>query len=359
MKKQSENNYLYHYFERDFGPFMSLTALAFEEAKQILMAQKQAGKFHNPDIDGFLQKRYDRDTKLRDVFIAHGGKPKRITPIYMMLGEHNQWESAYENPAVIKIPLDEFDPLTVSFTYGDSFAVFNPVLFGKEEYWNRIYFSDEILAVIEQYGFPTYVEYDFKRGIYPKDKNINHHLKYVEAHVWDDTILNTYRNKWTLQKNVKLRNYKPDDCKEVYKLFYDTIHSINATDYNESQLDSWAPKDIDFEHWNKRLLRNDYSVVAEKDGIIVGIGTADDTGYFDSLYVHKDYQRIGVATLIADDLERYIGGKGSRIITTDASITTRPFFEKRGYVVQAEQSVECRGQYLTNYKMQKSMEVRK
>ena len=140
---------------------------------EILLAQKAAGKFINPDIDGFLQKRYDRDKKLRDMFISHGGKPTRTTPVYMMLGEHKQWESAYENLAVIKIPLEEFDRLSVSFTYGDSFAIFNPSLFGKEEYWNRLYFVDEI-----------------------KDSHINHHLKYVEAHVWSDDVLDKYRNIW-------------------------------------------------------------------------------------------------------------------------------------------------------------------
>ncbi len=196
----TEKIYLYHYFELDFGPFMTLTALPFEKAKQILIAKKAAGKAVNPDIDGFLKKRYDRDKRLRHAFISHGGRPKLTAPVYMMLGEHRQWESAYENPAVIKIPLCEFDPLTVSFTYGDSFAVFNPALFGGEEYWNKIYFADEIMEVINRRGFPPYVEYDFKRGIYPADKHINHHLKYVEAHVWDDEILNRYRVEWTARK---------------------------------------------------------------------------------------------------------------------------------------------------------------
>ena len=172
---------------------MTLTELPIEEARQLLIEKKNTGNFGNPDIEGFLRNRYNRDKQLREIFIEHGGKPQRAAPIYMMLGEHRQWESAYENPAVIKIPLKEFDPLTVSFTYGDSFAIFNPKLFGEEEYWNKIYFADEILEVVERLGFPPHVEYDFKRSIYPTDKHINHHLKYVEAHVWDDEVLNKYR----------------------------------------------------------------------------------------------------------------------------------------------------------------------
>ncbi len=184
--------FLFHYYNRDFKPFKSLTELPFEEAKQILLQQRADGKFRHPNIDVFLQKRYDRDRKLRKMFLARGGNPQRTVPIYMMFGEHKQWASAYENPAVIKIPLTEFDPLTVSFTYGDSFAILDPALFGEEEYWNQVYFADEIIKIIDRYGFPPYVEYDFKRGIYPTDKHINHHLKYVEAHIWSNAVLDRY-----------------------------------------------------------------------------------------------------------------------------------------------------------------------
>ena len=200
--KPGTEPFLYHYFERSFGPFRPLTALPMEEARQILLEQRAAGHFGNPDVEVFLRKRYARGKKLRDAFLARGGKPIRVSPIYLMLGEHKQWESAYDEPAVIKIPLAEFDRLTVSFTYGDSFAVFDPALFGAEEYWNKLYFADEILGVINRNCFPPYVEYDFKRGVYPKDKRINHHLKYVEAHVWSDGVLENYRNMW-LEENGK------------------------------------------------------------------------------------------------------------------------------------------------------------
>ena len=188
--------FLYHYFERKAGPFLTLSALPIEEAREILIDKKNAGQFGNLDIEDFLKKRYDRDEKLREVFVKHGGKPKNTAPVYMMLGEHPQWASAYENPAVIKIPLKEFNRFDVSFSYGDSFAVFNPALFGEEEYWNKLYFADEILKVINRNRLPPYVKYDFKHGIYPTDKNINDHLKYVEAHVWDDTVIHKYRIKW-------------------------------------------------------------------------------------------------------------------------------------------------------------------
>lgn len=42
-----------------------------------------------------------------------------------------------------------------------------------------------------------------------------------------------------------IRTYKPKDCEEIIKLFYDTVHNINIKDYNKEQVDVWAPKEID------------------------------------------------------------------------------------------------------------------
>ena len=90
--------------------------------------------------------------------------------------------------------------------------------------------------------------------------------------------------------------------------------------------------------------------MAELDGVIAGFGDIDETGYLDRLYVHKDYQRRGVAAALCDAMERTVPGK----IVTHASITARPFFEGRGYTVVRAQQVERQGVLLTNYVMEKA-----
>jgi putative acetyltransferase len=151
-----------------------------------------------------------------------------------------------------------------------------------------------------------------------------------------------------------VRPYKPQDCKEIVKLFYDTVHTINLKDYNSAQLDIWAPEEIDVVRWNKSLSSN-HTVVVESTGIIVGFGNLDETGHFDRLFVHKDFQGQGVATIIANELEKYARRQGIKVITIEASITARPFFEKRGYQVVKQQSIERKGQILTNFLMEKSL----
>ena len=89
--------------------------------------------------------------------------------------------------------------------------------------------------------------------------------------------------------------------------------------------------------------------MAEAEGIVAGFGDMDGTGYLDRLYVHKDYQGKGIATALCDRLESAVQGR----IVTHASVTAKPFFEKRGYRTVKEQQVERRGILLTNYVMEK------
>lgn len=132
-------------------------------------------------------------------------------------------------------------------------------------------------------------------------------------------------------------------------MFYDTVHSVNARDYTEEQLNVWATGSVNLKEWNKSLLEH-FTVVAVEDNIIVGFGDIDKMGYLDRLYVHKDYQNRGIATAICNELEH---AANKVKITTYASITAKSFFEKRGYKVIKEQHVERKGILLTNYLMEK------
>lgn len=153
---------------------------------------------------------------------------------------------------------------------------------------------------------------------------------------------------------IKVREYRPSDCEILAKLFYDTVHTVNCADYSRAQLDAWAPGKPEPKLWNERFSES-YTFVAEQGGIITGFGNIEKSGYLDMLYVHKDYQRQKVASSICDVVEKYRQGD---IIYTYASITAKPFFEKRGYKTAREQRVKRAGIYLKNYLMEKDFSER-
>lgn len=123
---------------------------------------------------------------------------------------------------------------------------------------------------------------------------------------------------------MQIRKYRPSDCRELAELFYDTVHTVNAGDYTKEQLDAWATGHVDLEAWD-RSFREHHTLVALEDGAVIGFGDIDGSGYLDRLYVHRCHQGKGVATALCDRLEQVCAG----VISTHASITAKPFFEKR------------------------------
>ena len=146
---------------------------------------------------------------------------------------------------------------------------------------------------------------------------------------------------------MQIKRYDPADLDEVVKLFYNTVHIVNAADYTPIQLDAWAPNDTDKSKWAVSLVRNS-AFVAVEDGII-GFGDITADGYLDRLYVRADSIGKGVGNALCRRLESAVGGD----ITTHASVTARPFFEKMGYFVVKKQQVERGGVLLTNFIMKK------
>ena len=150
-----------------------------------------------------------------------------------------------------------------------------------------------------------------------------------------------------------LRPYRETDCAEYARLFYDTIHTVNAADYTPAELDAWADGNVDLAKWNASFLEH-YTITAEENGVIVGFGDMDDRGYLDRLYIHREHQRRGIAAAICDRLEAYAAERADTV-ETHASITAKPFFLRRGYEVVREQQVCRHGVYLTNFVMVKRL----
>lgn len=150
---------------------------------------------------------------------------------------------------------------------------------------------------------------------------------------------------------MTIRRYKSADCPALAKLFYDTVHAVNARDYTPEQLNAWASGSVDLRQWDSSLSKH-FSLVAQEGGLIMGFGDMDPSGYLDRLYVHKDFQRQGIASALCDRLERAFPVER---ISTHASITAKPFFLSRGYAVMEEQPVCRAGVLLTNFVMEKRL----
>lgn len=139
-------------------------------------------------------------------------------------------------------------------------------------------------------------------------------------------------------------------------LFCGTVLSVNAKDYSEEELKDWASCGQNLEHWEKLLREHVFIGAFGDDGLFAGFASINAAGCLHSLFVHKDRQHLGVASLLLQNVHALARSYGIRSIRTEASITARPFFEKHGYRVLRQQKARARRLLLTNFLMQKDLE---
>ena len=157
--------------------------------------------------------------------------------------------------------------------------------------------------------------------------------------------------------SLQLRSFRPEDAETCLALFRDCVHRVNSRDYDPDQIQAWASPTIDLERWRARF-DDRFAYVATEDGCIVGFTDMTRDGHLDRLFVSADHQGRGIARRLVEILLRAAFDHSIEEITTDASITAKPFFERMGFSVVREQSVECRGVWMTNYRMRRAIHAK-
>lgn len=149
-----------------------------------------------------------------------------------------------------------------------------------------------------------------------------------------------------------IRKAGEKDIPAITQLFKETIEAVNSKDYNGEQIKVWSAGHIYTDRWINRLT-SQYFIVAVIDEVIVGFGSITPEGYLDMMYVHKNYQGIGIAYALVDELLANASKNNLSIVTSDVSITAKPFFEKKGFTVVTPQRKMMGGVEFLNYKMEK------
>lgn len=156
------------------------------------------------------------------------------------------------------------------------------------------------------------------------------------------------------QDKITLRQGKREDCEILKGLFSETIKAICSSDYNSAQIATWISSTENEERWDE-IMHAQTLIVAEIDHVVVGFITLKNGNYIDLLYVHKDFQKQGVASELLPKIETAARHSGQHELFADVSITAKPFFERHGFQVMIEQQVERNGVELKNFKMFKRL----
>ena len=149
-----------------------------------------------------------------------------------------------------------------------------------------------------------------------------------------------------------VRDYEDGDAESICRLFYETVRTVNLGDYSPEQVRAWAPEIPDPAAWHERMSGR-HTLVADEGGEVVGFAELEESGHLDMLYCRADAVGRGVGSLLLAAVEGKARNLGLARISTEASITARPFFGRRWFAVLRRNTVWQEGIALTNFSMQK------
>ena len=181
-----------HYHLRGREPFLNLSDLTDEGVAAVLSeldAVANAGGSQRRFGPRYMALRRTTEQRLRERFIARGGRPQRRSPHYFVLGESDWFKRLYLDAAEVRVPLDQLPSEVTSFTYPDSVVAMGALSeFGiatvAQPYHGTVFRLEELPNVVEAYGLPndtppqTYDGYQRRPGEH-----------FIEVQLWSDEPL--------------------------------------------------------------------------------------------------------------------------------------------------------------------------
>lgn len=156
--------------------------------------------------------------------------------------------------------------------------------------------------------------------------------------------------RW-LKPRYKIRPLVEEDIFEMQQLFRSTVLNVNLRDYTNEEVMDWASCGDDVAHWKDLLSQNCYIGAFDERDRMAGFSSMNKKGYLHSMFVHKNMQEKGVATQLLEEVEKMAVAYGVTEITSEVSLTARPFFERKGYKVVKSQKCRANKLELTNFVM--------
>jgi hypothetical protein len=168
-----------HNYHPELGPFRNICHLPPPEAESVLDKIRATGE-RRIKAD-YLARRLTVEEWLTRESRKKLGSVRLERPIYFFLGNFADGLDP-SRPESYALPLAEFSPDMLTFTYPDSMASL-PLATGAEHardrkpYHGRVFTLREIEAVVAEFGMP---------GQRWRTDPSMHHDKFIEVQVWDD-----------------------------------------------------------------------------------------------------------------------------------------------------------------------------
>ena len=173
--------YLVNYRHKDSIPCKSITELPLEAAKKL--AEKlhadgscRAHRRFGASFEHYYEDRCKAEEWMYDAFCKQGGTPEKKHPLYFTVQPSEVLSENYGEHCTIQIDLDEIADGDISFTLGDSMALY------YTEKLCQMYTKNDLLKQLELY------DNDVDMMLEKNDEQ----AVFIEAQIWNDKYLKDF-----------------------------------------------------------------------------------------------------------------------------------------------------------------------
>lgn len=142
---------------------------------------------------------------------------------------------------------------------------------------------------------------------------------------------------------IRLRVASKNDVPAIMALYRDTVRNINSKDYSPEQIAVWSDTTGMEATWGRCVSEQYFVVAVSEEGKITGFSSVAKNGYLDFMYVHKDFQRKGIASALLQEIERKAAQQKNGEIFSHVSKTAKGFFLKKGYTHKRDLRDKAKG----------------
>ena len=176
-----------HYF-RPGRPFKNLSDLELDELIVVykrLEGERARGEHRRVFGRRYMELRRRTEAKLRECFVAAGGRPERTAPHYFVLGASSWFKGLADDMQEVAIAIADLPTEATSITYGDSFAAMGlgpeyGLPYEPRPYHHRAFRIEDLDELVATYGMPAVDEAGYDGY---QHRPFEH---YIEIQLWTD-----------------------------------------------------------------------------------------------------------------------------------------------------------------------------
>ncbi len=122
------------------------------------------------------------------------------------------------------------------------------------------------------------------------------------------------------------------DLPLMQRLFYQTVTTYGAKIFTKSEIKMYSRLATNKVYWLEKF-KKDFIYNAKLNGEIVGSFSMDALGTIEYVFVHINYQELGIAKDLYKTIEEVALQSNIKTLTTQVNELTKAFFEKNGFEI--------------------------